>query len=619
MVGFHNALRNFRTGNLDVHDAGTLTDVIEAIIQRTGARHNTAESVSNRLSQSAYGDLPGQSSSAIRSSTPVNTSTANASGESGSTSFSVGDQLGGSPLQQENETVKAGHGFEWQTRHLTTMHKMYVKPETGSYYFKYIPWENLTVCHSYHDVLSAFKQVQLWKPESAEVKFTKGVVRLLPAPGQNGVPPEQNRNVKDAKLIFFDAGEASPLNLTVFENRDDINVWNNLQLNTNPSKKYEPPSRAIWYGLCKEGADLLQYWDPCVYEMDIGENNFHTKSWNHHLHIDSPPRKVEEIFNLYCDKYFNSAHSVDVVQTENQHQFPHDKSAETGGYHGVKCGIDDDIKYYPRFDYFRGFVMAPRTPFYSFYENLNVFTANQSCMDASSYSSLLVREHYDPDRIDIAYHTDWGGKLVESNTRGLVHIKSYDWRANADQRNCEYAPVRGAANWTRCQPYFERNAMRPILFQMKPEYLDGNLIPMECYLEVQIKHTFKVLIEKRYNAPNEEKFRLISKVPTAGRDPPEGSKLPKADFNIIRDDQLVVNIPVKYYLATTIQGTYQGKKLNADHILDTNCNVYTPAVYPLITGRKFLANPKEPHTKSNKRHAPQRLDENIPDKRIRLE
>ena len=118
--------------------------------------------------------------------------------------------------------------------------------------------------HSYHDVLSAFKQVQLWKPESAEVKFTKGVVRLLPAPGQNGVPPEQNRNVKDAKLRFFDAGEASPLNLTVFENRDDINVWNNLQLNTNPSKKYEPPRRAIWYGLCKEGADLLQYWDPCV-------------------------------------------------------------------------------------------------------------------------------------------------------------------------------------------------------------------------------------------------------------------------------------------------------------------------------------------------------------------
>ena len=296
MSGFHHALRNFRDGNLDLHDAGTLADVVEAVIQRTGARHNAAESVSNRLTQSAYGDLPGQAPA--RSSTPLNTSTANASGESGSASFTVGDQLGGSPLQQENATVKAGHGYEWVTRHLTTMHKMYVKPNTYAYDFKYIPWENLTVCHSYHDILTAFRQVVLWKPESAEVNFTKGVVRLLPTPGQNEVPPEQNRNVKDAKLRFFDAGEGSPLSLTVFENDDDVDIWKNLQLNTNPSKKNEPPHRTIYVGLCKEGADYLQYWDPCIYEMDIGENNFHKKSWSHHLHIDSPPRRVEEIFNL---------------------------------------------------------------------------------------------------------------------------------------------------------------------------------------------------------------------------------------------------------------------------------------------------------------------------------
>ena len=96
-------------------------------------------------------------------------STSNAMGESGSASFSVGDQLGGTPLQQENSTVKAGHVFEWITRHLTTMHKMYIKPETNSSQFHYIPWENLSICHSYHNLLSAFKQVVLWKPESAEV------------------------------------------------------------------------------------------------------------------------------------------------------------------------------------------------------------------------------------------------------------------------------------------------------------------------------------------------------------------------------------------------------------------------------------------------------------------
>ena len=123
---------------------------------------------------------------------PINTSTANAMGESGSTSFSVGDQLGGAPLQQENSTVKAGHGFEWITRHLTAMHKMYIKPETNSSQFHYIPWDNLSICHSYHDLLSAYMQVVLYKPESAEVNFKKGLVRPLPAPGQDGVPPEQN-------------------------------------------------------------------------------------------------------------------------------------------------------------------------------------------------------------------------------------------------------------------------------------------------------------------------------------------------------------------------------------------------------------------------------------------
>ena len=273
MAGFHNALRNFRTGNLDIHDAGTIADVIEAAIQRTGSRHNAAESVSNHLTQSAYRDLPGQHE--VRSSTPINTSTANATGESGSASFSVGDQLGGTPLQQENSTVKAGHGYEWTTRKLTTMHKMYIKPETNAADFHYIPWENLTICHSYHDLLTAFKQVVMWKPETAEVAFKKGVVRLLPAPGQNGVPPEQNRNVKDAKLRFFDAGEASPISMTVFDEEEHAANWLSLQLNTDPSKKWSPPKRHVYSGLCKEGAHYLDYYDPCIYEMDIGENQFH--------------------------------------------------------------------------------------------------------------------------------------------------------------------------------------------------------------------------------------------------------------------------------------------------------------------------------------------------------
>ena len=72
MSGFHNALRNFRDGNLDVFDAGTLAGVVEAVIQRTGARRNVAESVGNHLTQSAYGDLPGHADPGHqRSSTPL--------------------------------------------------------------------------------------------------------------------------------------------------------------------------------------------------------------------------------------------------------------------------------------------------------------------------------------------------------------------------------------------------------------------------------------------------------------------------------------------------------------------------------------------------------------------
>ena len=308
-------------------------------------------------------------------------------------------------------------------------------------------------------------------------------------------------------------------------------------------------------------------------------------------------------------------HSGDVTSSEHFWVYPHNDKTK---FYAVKCALSTDLKYFPRFDYFRGFVQAPEVPFYSFYENLNCFKQNQQCFDASSYNSLLIKDQYDPDRVDIAYRTDWGGKLVESNTRGISRIHGIDWKPHADSNSLEWAPIGGTISWTKAQVYFERNVMRPILFQMKPEYLDGNIIPMECYLEVQIKHTFKVLVEKRFNAPNEEKYRLLSKVPSGGRDPPEGSKLPKGDFNIVHDDQLVGNIPVKYYLSCSIDRVYEGKQVSGDHMMDSLCNVYVPALYPLITGRNFLGNPNKPVVREKKALLPQRLDEEIPDKHIRL-
>ena len=101
-----------------------------------------------------------------------------------------------------------------------------------------------------------------------------------------------------------------------------------------------------------------------------------------------------------------------------------------------------------------------------------------------------------------------------NNTRGKVAYQPYNWEKLADPKT-SIAPIGGQVCWSRNQMYFERNCMRPVLFQMKPEYLDGSVIPMECYLEVTITHTFKVLVEKRYSAPNEEKLRMLNRVPTA--------------------------------------------------------------------------------------------------------
>ena len=53
-------------------------------------------------------------------------------------------------------------------------------------------------------------------------------------------------------------------------------------------------------------------------------------------------------------------------------------------------------------------------------------------------------------------------------------------------------------------------------------------------------------------------------------------------------------------------------------MMDSLCNVYVPALYPLITGRNFLGNPNKPVVREKKALLPQRLDEEIPDKHIRL-
>lgn len=79
-----------------------------------------------------------------------------------------------------------------------------------------------------------------------------------------------------------------------------------------------------------------------------------------------------------------------------------------------------------------------------------------------------------------------------------------------------------------------------------------------------------------------------------------------------------MNIATKYYLSCHIKGTYNNEKVTGTHIMDTNCNYFTPAVFPIIEGRRFLADPEKAIGSTKKRKLPQRLDEKIEEKRAHI-
>lgn len=49
--------------------------------------------------------------------------------------------------------------------------------------------------------------------------------------------------------------------------------------------------------------------------------------------------------------------------------------------------------------------------------------------------------------------------------------------------------------------------------------------------------------------------------------------------------------------------------------MDTNCTYFTPAVFPIIEQRRFLADPQKAVGVTRKRTLPQRLDDEIQEKR----
>lgn len=149
-----------------------------------------------------------------------------------------------------------------------------------------------------------------------------------------------------------------------------------------------------------------------------------------------------------------------------------------------------------------------------------------------------------------------------------------------------FSAADGTTNFTRSQLYFERNVMRRVLFQMKPEYWNGKLIPMECFAQVTVIHKFQVLVQRRFNQNVNESAALIDKVST--------SKARNSNIAIKKDKQKVCNLPICYYLECEVIGKYNSAAKTGYNYLDSATNIFMPMVFLLFPGRKFLKDPNPP-------------------------
>lgn len=121
------------------------------------------------------------------------------------------------------------------------------------------------------------------------------------------------------------------------------------------------------------------------------------------------------------------------------------------------------------------------------------------------------------------------------------------------------------------------------MFQMKPEYLNGNVIPMESFCEVTVIHKFKVLKQRHFNRLDNVKIDLLSNIMENA--PRNG------DLATKKDHQKILNVPIKYYLGCNIKRKYDNINKTAQHYFDSLSNVYVLMVFPLATKRKFLQDP----------------------------
>lgn len=468
------------------------------------------------------------------------------------------ETVGGKPSYTPERSLKGDYRISEQERTIATQYKMRVESSSvfNSDAINYIPWETIH-CHAYENIAAELHDVIEWKPLRAEVTFSEGRAFFdVPATANAGT---NLRDVDHLKLRFLNLSELAPLNTTIFEKYADFVQWLTLKDNDNGNISIQPPARSVKMGYSPVSWTDIKYTDAQWLSVDIGDNQFHSISWDHTPHVDSPWRYTQELMDLVFKlNTFKTGSTTDATAPLFELQMPN------------PCRM----VLFPRFDYMRGFTISPRF-------HLNTIGAWSNCINNANNSTLCYESAWHPI-MDYSLGAnnrrlkDWSAQ----GAQGRFFDRYNNYLDTENVQSGMYTGTEGkqgvvARSNVEYTKYFENNTMRPILFIMERINNTAGIQPLYANFTVTIKHKIKVRCWHKDGMNRNEKFDLM----TLGtlNDPnnfPAGQNMP--DLNDLR-------IPT-YYLKTNHQGLLGQFK---EVIHSERSTKYVPAAFPIIVGNSL--------------------------------
>lgn len=450
----------------------------------------------------------------------------------------VTENRSGNPIRAENANIHGGDHHYKQLRTVKTVYQMKVD-NTSSTPF-YIPWESMCV-HPYESLREMTRNVFKWRPYKATVKFDTGRA-FLKNPGTNAL--ELQKEAGDWEMLFFAAGEQSPIHATVFQSKLDADNWYTQSYGEDGLVYTNPPTRHLYTGFDSASMIDVTRRDPCWMTKIAGRDTFGFFEWEHNLHMDSPWRLPRDYLCNNDIFYKDSDRPWDKI-------FNWDADAEV------------ELFTYPRFDYLGGYIYAPHVNYFTYEQRkkINNLLVDQTNVVNNKAGELLFRDfekaYYDNvfEGVQTMVNNDIDNYADASPYKRRCYKKFNQVEGFKNQKSAPYPT-------SYVQHYFENHLMKPIYFW--PNQLlggDGNSIPITVTFNVTIEHTFEVLLSRREGYPE----NIYRKYQTAAKD------------HILFDDPSMNKDDLKtIYYFTDIY--------NQKDYVDQNCsfNVYIPKCYPLV-------------------------------------